>query len=55
VLDYCFEKYLNEIEPLGLSFEEWVCSPDYDPVAIKRDFRAQLWANVLTDKLLRRE
>jgi protein tyrosine/serine phosphatase len=55
VLDYCFEKYLNEIEPLGLSFEGWVCSPDYDPVAIKRDFRAQLWANVLTDKLLRRE
>ena len=31
VLDYCFEKYIEEVEPLGVSFEDWVKSPAYDP------------------------
>jgi protein tyrosine/serine phosphatase len=55
VLDYCFEKYISEIEPLGVSFEDWVKSPDYDPAQIKRDFRAQWWGTLLSEKLLRRE
>ncbi len=55
VLDYCFEKYIREVEPLGVSFEDWVKSPAYDPAQIKRDFRAQWWGTLLSEKLLRRE
>ena len=55
VLDQCFEKYLKEFEPLGVSFEDWVRGPDYDPAAIKREFRAQRWSPLLPDKVFRRE
>jgi len=55
VLDYYFEKYLTEIEPLGLSLEDWARSPGYDPVAIRREFKAQWWGTLLTEKILRRE
>jgi protein tyrosine/serine phosphatase len=55
VLDYVFERYLLEGEPAGVGFLEWVESEAYDPVKIKADFKAQWWANVLTEKLLRRE
>jgi protein tyrosine/serine phosphatase len=55
VLDYVFERYLAEGEPAGMDFLDWVESDLYDPVKIKEDFRAQWWANVLTEKLLRRE
>jgi len=55
VLDYMFERYIKEVEPNGISFEDWVKSPDYDPVAIKREFRAQWWGTLLSEKILRRE
>jgi protein tyrosine/serine phosphatase len=55
VLDYTFERYLAEGEPAGLSFVEWVESPAYDPDAIKADFRAQWWGNMLTERWLKRE
>ena len=55
VLDYCFEKYVREVEPLGISFEDWVKSPAYDPQKIKLEFRAQWWGTLLTDRLFRRE
>jgi protein tyrosine/serine phosphatase len=55
VLDYAFEKYVREVEPLGISYEDWVKSEAYDPAAIKRDFRAQWWGTLLSDKILRRE
>jgi len=55
VLDYTFERYLQEGEPRGLSFMEWVMSPAYDPAGIKADFRAQWIGTLLTEKLLRRE
>ncbi|HSZ52381.1 MAG TPA: protein tyrosine phosphatase [Caulobacteraceae bacterium] len=55
VLDYIFERYLTEAEPQGVSFFDWTQSDAYDPVKIKADFKAQWWATVLTDKLLRRE
>ena len=55
VLDYVFERYLEEGEPIGLSFLEWVESPAYDPVGIKADFRARWWGTLLTEKLFRRE
>jgi hypothetical protein len=55
VLDYVFARYLAEAEPKGIGFLEWVDSDAYDPKQIKADFKAQWWANVLTEKLLRRE
>ena len=53
VLDYCFEKYVREIEPLGVSYEDWVKSDDYDPATLKRDYRSQRWGKRITEKLLR--
>ena len=55
VLDYVFERYLAEGEPIGQSFIDWVMSDAYDPVAIKADFRSQWIGTLLTEKLLRRE
>lgn len=55
VLDYVFERYLQEAEPQGISFIDWVESPAYDPDGIKRDFKASWWGTALTEKLLRRE
>lgn len=55
VLDYVFEQYLEVGEPKGLTFSEWVESDDYDPVAMKKTFRAGMLGKVLTDKILRRE
>ena len=55
VLDHVFELYLDEIEPTGMSFVDWVCSPAYDPIKIKGEFRAQWWGKLLVDRLLRRE
>ena len=55
VLDFTLETYLREVEPTGVSFLEWVDSPDYDPKAIRARFKAQWWGTLLTEKLLRRE
>lgn len=55
VLDHVFALYLSEGEPAGLSLLEWVERPDFDPAAIKAQFRAHWWGAVLTDRLLRRE
>jgi len=55
VLDYTFERYLQEGEPARLTFLEWVASDAYDPAAIKADFRAQWLGTLLTERLLKRE
>jgi len=55
VLDYTFERYLEEGEPAGMSFVEWVQSRMYDPAGMKAKFRAQMLGSLLTEKLLRRE
>src|SRR5690349_23654657 len=55
VLDYTFARYLTEGEPAGMSFLEWVESPMYDPAGIKADFRTNMWGNLLTESVLRRE
>lgn len=55
VLDYTFERYLDQGEPRGQTFLEWVDSPDYDEAAIKADFRSQMWGRLLTDGILKRE
>jgi protein tyrosine/serine phosphatase len=55
VLDYTFERYLDEGEPAGMSFLEWVESPLYDPAGMKADFRANMWGSLVTERLLKRE
>jgi len=55
VLDHMLEKYVNEIEPKGIGFIEWIDSPAYDPQAIRAEFKAGWWGTLLTEKLLRRE
>lgn len=55
VLDYIFERYLEEAEPKGLSFVEWIESSAYDPVALKADFKASWWGTAVSEKLLKRE
>ena len=55
VLDYVFERYLAEAESKGISFLEWVESDAYDPVGMKKTFRAEWWGTLLTEKLVRRE
>jgi protein tyrosine/serine phosphatase len=55
VLDFVFERYVREVEPLGVSYEDWVRSAAYDPVAITKEFRAQWWGTLLSEKVLRRE
>ena len=51
VLDYCFEKYIVEVEPVGVSYEDWVRSEAYDPAVLKREFRAR-WLGGLSEKLM---
>ena len=55
VLDYTFQRYLEQGEPAGMSFVEWVESPMYDPAGMKADFRAQMWGSLITERLLKRE
>lgn len=54
ILDYFFDRYLAEGAPKGLSLLEWA-DTDYNPVELKRTFLSSWWANVLVDKILRRE
>lgn len=55
VLDYVFAQYLAHGAPAGQSFSQWVEDGAYDPVALKANFMSQAWANLLVDRLLRRE
>jgi protein tyrosine/serine phosphatase len=55
VLDHFFETYLRDVEPLGISFEDWVKSPAYDHQALTRQFRGHWLGNLITGKLFRRE
>ncbi len=55
VLDYTLEKYVAEVEPTGVSFEDWVESDAYDPKAIRAEFKAGWWGRLVVDRLLKRE
>lgn len=55
VLDHFLETYVNEVQPTGVGFMEWVESDAYDPETMRKDFRANWWGTLLTEKLLRRE
>lgn len=55
MLDFFLESYLASPEAAkGQSFEDWVAHA-YDPAAVKAQFLSQWWANVLVDRVLRRE
>lgn len=54
ILDAFFERFRDEGEAHGLSFEEWV-ETRYDPEALARDFKPGLISDILVDKMLRRE
>jgi protein tyrosine/serine phosphatase len=55
VLDAVFATYLDEVEPQGISFLDWVESAAYDPAAIQQAYAARMRRGWLTEKLLRRE
>ena len=56
VLDYFFERYLEETKSTGETLIEWA-EKHYDPVALKADFqsKSKWWANLLVDRTLNRE
>ena len=54
MIDFFFETYLAETKQSGKPFLDWV-SEDYDPERVKATFLSDWWANVLVDRILRRE
>jgi hypothetical protein len=56
VLDYFFERYLVETKGASKSLIEWAES-GYEPLKLREDFksRSRWWANMLVDRILRRE
>lgn len=54
ILDYFFERYLEDTRLEPMPFFDWV-ERMYDPVELKRSFKARGWANRLVDSVLRRE
>lgn len=54
VIDYFFERYLQESAASGKQFLQWV-DEDYDQAEVKASFKGEWWANVLVDRVLRRE
>jgi len=55
VLDHVLEKYVNEVAPTGVSFEDWIAGDAYDPKAIRAEFKAGWWGKLVVDRLLKRE
>ncbi len=54
ILDYFFEKYLEDSAIRPMPFFQWV-ETVYDPDELKRTFHSKGWANRLVDSVLRRE
>ncbi|MGE0699058.1 MAG: sulfur transferase domain-containing protein [Hyphomicrobiaceae bacterium] len=54
ILDYFFERYLAFNQKQPMPFFDWV-EHVYDPEEVKRTFEARGWANVIVNKVLRRE
>lgn len=54
VLDYFFERYLEDNAKSPISFLDWV-DTRYDPAEVKRSFHASGWANRLVNSILKRE
>jgi len=54
VIDFFFQRYLEEGRARGKSLLQWV-DEDYDQKTMKASFVGEWWANVLVDRILRRE
>lgn len=54
VIDFFFDTYLAETKESGKPFLDWV-EQDYDQAKVKAAFLGEWWANILVDKILRRE
>jgi protein tyrosine/serine phosphatase len=54
ILDYFFERYLEDNARRPIPFFEWV-ETVYDPDELKQSFMAKGWANRIVDSVLRRE
>jgi protein tyrosine/serine phosphatase len=54
MIDFFFETYLKESEVSGKPFLQWV-EEDYDQAKVIAAFHSQWWANLLVDRILRRE
>jgi protein tyrosine/serine phosphatase len=54
MIDFFFSTYLRETAESGKSFLDWV-QQDYDQAKVKAAFMSDWWANVLVDRILRRE
>mgnify|MGYP001202498452 CR=1 FL=1 len=54
MIDFFFETYLEETKESGKPFLRWV-EEDYDQERLTAAFHSQWWANLLVDRILRRE
>jgi protein tyrosine phosphatase (PTP) superfamily phosphohydrolase (DUF442 family) len=54
ILDYFLESYERANAEQPIDFIDWV-QTRYDPVAMKKEFKAKGWANLLVNRILRRE
>ena len=54
MIDFFFATYLEETKESGKPFLEWVIE-DYDQARVKAAFMGEWWANMLVEKILRRE
>lgn len=54
ILDHFFETFAATGGRTADEFYDWV-EREYDPVAMKAAFRSRRWANMVMDKMLRRE
>lgn len=54
MIDFFFQTYLDETRENGKAFLDWV-EQDYDKARVKAAFMSSWWANILVDRILRRE
>ncbi len=54
MIDFFFATYVEETKQSGKPFLDWVLE-DYDAAKVKAAFMSDWWANVLVDRVLRRE
>jgi uncharacterized protein (TIGR01244 family) len=54
ILDAFLDLYEKEGEAKGIEFFTWV-EHHYDPERLKREFHSRVWADLIVDRLIRRE
>lgn len=54
IVDHVFEQFAARHDETGISFRDWA-EREYDPDALQAGFRADWFASLVVDKILRRE